>query len=392
VLDDQRHFIREVFAQTKTLLSFVVQMNREPVRSPVRSVANHEFHAVYDSVNDTAREIVRALSEAGINACNSVAAFPMEVQLPARAWMVAHKPIAVAAGLGHMGLHRSVIHPKFGSFVLLGTVLVGEEASAYDRPIDFNPCLSCNLCVSACPVNALKPDGAFDFVTCYTHNYREFLGNFGDWVEDIADAKNARDYRRKVLDGETRSMWQSLSFKPGYKAAYCISACPAGEEVIPPFLDNRKAFVERIVRPLRDKAETLYVLAGSDAETDAAKQFPAKTIKRVRKTLRASSIQSFLVLSRLGFQRGKAKGHSGVIHWTFTGKEEVKVTTRIENSRFSVEPGHAGIANLSVIADSETWLKITNQDYSFRAALLLRKLRVKGPMKLFHAFRRCFPG
>jgi hypothetical protein len=157
-------------------------------------------------------------------------------------------------------------------------------------------------------------------------------------------------------------------------------------------LDNRKAFVERIVRPLRDKAETLYVLAGSDAETDAAKQFPAKTIKRVRKTLRASSIQSFLVLSRLGFQRGKAKGHSGVIHWTFTGKEEVKVTTRIENSRFSVEPGHAGIANLSVIADSETWLKITNQDYSFRAALLLRKLRVKGPMKLFHAFRRCFPG
>ena len=29
------------------------------------------------------------------------------------------KPIAVEAGLGHMGIHRSVIHPRFGSFILV---------------------------------------------------------------------------------------------------------------------------------------------------------------------------------------------------------------------------------------------------------------------------------
>jgi len=29
-------------------------------------------------------------------------------------------------------------------------------------------------------------------------------------------------FRPRGSDGETKSMWQSLSFKPGYKAAYCI--------------------------------------------------------------------------------------------------------------------------------------------------------------------------
>ena len=35
--------------------------------------------------------------------------------------------ITVEAGLGHMGIHRNLIHPKFGNFVLLGTVLVEAE-------------------------------------------------------------------------------------------------------------------------------------------------------------------------------------------------------------------------------------------------------------------------
>ena len=39
-------------------------------------------------------------------------------------WTVSHKPVAVAAGLGQMGIHRNVIHPRFGNFILLGTVIL----------------------------------------------------------------------------------------------------------------------------------------------------------------------------------------------------------------------------------------------------------------------------
>jgi hypothetical protein len=65
------------------------------------------------------------------------------------------------------------------------------------------------------------------------------MGGFTNWVEQVADSKNALDYRWKVTDSETASMWQSLSFGANYKAAYCLAVCPAGEEVIGPYLTDK---------------------------------------------------------------------------------------------------------------------------------------------------------
>src|SRR5262249_9379335 len=144
----------------------------------------------------------------GIRAVNPAMGFPMEmVNVGAgKIWIVSHKTVAVAAGLGHMGIHRNVIHPKFGNFILLGTVLVDATISTYQQPLDYNPCVECKLCVAACPVGAIGSDGAFNFSACYTHNYREFIGGFTNCVEQIADSKNASDYRRRVTDAESASM------------------------------------------------------------------------------------------------------------------------------------------------------------------------------------------
>src|SRR5262249_19827482 len=60
-LDNQRDDILRVFPPTKTLLSFVCRMNREPIRSPARSVANLEFHHTGDHVNEVARKVVATL-------------------------------------------------------------------------------------------------------------------------------------------------------------------------------------------------------------------------------------------------------------------------------------------------------------------------------------------
>ena len=184
----QKSEILGAFAATKAMISFVCRMNRENIRTPARSVANVEFHRSGDQINDTARHIVLKLQDLGIAARNGApVGFPMEADRwgADKMWVVSHKPIAVAAGLGRMGIHRNVIHPKFGNFILLGTILIGTEISAYGQPLDYNPCLSCKLCVAACPTGAISPDGAFNFQACYTHNYREFMGGFGDWVETI---------------------------------------------------------------------------------------------------------------------------------------------------------------------------------------------------------------
>src|SRR2546430_16824095 len=151
-LNDQREDILRAFPPTKTLLSFVCRMNREPIRSTARSVANLEFHHTGDHVNEVARKVVAALEAKGVRAVNPAMGFPMEIdRFPGgKIWVVSHKPVAVAAGLGHMGIHRNVSHPKFCNFILLGTVLIGAETTAYDQPISYNPCLECKPCVASC--------------------------------------------------------------------------------------------------------------------------------------------------------------------------------------------------------------------------------------------------
>ncbi|HEX4145113.1 MAG TPA: SCP2 sterol-binding domain-containing protein [Pirellulales bacterium] len=392
-LDDQRDDILKFFPPAKTLLSFVVRMNREPIRSTARSVANLEFHHTGDAVNEVARNVVARLERDGIRAVNPAMGFPMEMdRFPGRKiWVVSHKPVAVAAGLGMMGIHRNVIHPKFGNFILLGTVLVDREATAYDRPIDYNPCLECKLCVAACPVGAIAPDGGFNFSACYTHNYREFMGGFTDWVEKIAGSRGALDYRRQVSDPESASMWQSLSFGPNYKAAYCLSVCPAGEDVIGPYLSGKADYLKQVVRPLTEKEETIYITPGSDAEDHVARRFPHKTIKRVGSGLRVRTIESFLRGLSLTFQAGKSQGLDAVYHFSFSGKETRQATVTIGGGKLKVEEGHVGTPNLRVTADSETWLGFLARERSLAWALLRRKIRIHGRPTLLLAFGQCFP-
>ncbi len=391
-IEDQREHILRAFPLTKTLISIVVRMNREAIRTPVRSIANTEFHHSGDEANDIARHVVELLEKRGIRALNPAMAFPMEMdQFPGRGWVVSHKPVAVAAGLGMMGIHRNLIHEKFGNFVLLNTILLGAELTAYDKPINYNPCLECKLCVAACPVGAISPEGDFNFSSCYTHNYREFMGGFADWTEQVVESKDAQDYRSRVSDGESASLWQSLSYGANYKAAYCLAVCPAGEDVIGPFLADRKAHLKNVLRPLQDKEEVIYVTQNSDAADYVARRFPHKKVKVVGNTLRPNSIQAFLSGVPNVFQPGKSAGLDATYHFTFTGQEQREATIVIKDKKIQVEEGHVGQADLRVTADSQTWVGFLRKETSMPWSLLRRKIRLEGSPKLLLAFGKCFP-
>ena len=210
----------------------------------------------------------RRWADLGVRGVSVPIGFPMDPphEPGARPWELALKPIAVEAGLGHMGVNRNVIHPRLGNFILIDVVLIDAELDRYDEPLDYNPCNGCNLCVAACPVGAVSRTEDFDFFACLTHNYREFLFGFEDWVHTVADAGSADEYRAKYDQDETRSMWQSLSFGANYKAAYCQAVCPAGDDIIGPYIADRARWRRDVVLPLVHKVEPVYVHSGTDAE------------------------------------------------------------------------------------------------------------------------------
>ena len=391
-LDLDREAILRILPSARSVICIVCKMNIEPVRSPARNIANLEFHQSGDRVNEVAHAIVAQLQGLGVRALNPPMAFPMEMEgFPGKVWSVSLKPLAVAAGLGHMGLHRNVIHPVFGNFVLLGSILLDWDVDRQSQPIDYNPCLDCKLCVAACPVGAISPQGEFNFSSCYTHNYREFMGGFTDWVETIAESGSAAEYRKRVGVGESVSMWQSLAFGANYKAAYCMSVCPAGEDVIGPFLKDRATFLDDIVRPLQRQTETIYVLPNSDAEAYVAKRFPHKRAKRVGPVLQASNIKVFIASMRHGFQPGRSRGLDATYHFRFFGDEQAECTVTISGQKIDVTEGLLGTAQLTVRVRSKMWLRFLRKEVGVPRMLLTGALRLKGDPRLLVAFGRCFP-
>jgi ferredoxin len=392
-LADERPHVLAAMPGARSLVAFVLRLHPDNVRGPRREVANLEFHRTGAEVDETARRIALALTERGHRALNPPMAFPMDMaQFPGRTWAVSHKRVAVAAQLGRIGLHRNVIHPRFGSFVLLGTVLTTAEAAGAPAPLTFDPCVACKLCVAACPVGAIEPDGAFRFSACYDHNYREFMTGFTDFVEEVVESKGRDDFRARVPTHEAVSTWQGLAYKPSYKAAYCVAVCPAGDEVLGGFVDRRAEHLREVVRPLTDRVEAVHVVAGSDAEAHVKKRFPHKRPRVVRSSLRPTDPRGLFRALPLTFQRGPARGWGATFHFDLTGANAVRATVRIDDGTIEVEEGAlVGAPDLRVEADADLWLDIVNGRRSPVAALLTRRLRARGDRSLLGRFAACFP-
>lgn len=269
-LSMEREGILHVYSLTRSVISIVMANNRENMQSPARYVANEEIHHTGDRTSSVAREILRRLNQLGIRGVVVNKDFPMAMdRYPGKIWDVSHKIMAVEAGLGHMGMNRLVLHPKYGSCVQLESILVNGVMDEYDHPLEENPCIKCNLCAAVCPTGAITKDQPFDFMACLTHTYRDNNIGFNNLVEAIVTSKDMEEYRSRFDDRETSFMWQSLMFRMSYRCGYCMAVCPAGEEVKPVYLENKKEHVERILKPLRDRQERVYVTAGSKAEAKA---------------------------------------------------------------------------------------------------------------------------
>jgi epoxyqueuosine reductase len=91
---------------------------------------------------------------------------------------------AARSGVGFYGKNTLLITRRYGSWVVLGTLVTGAELEP-TAPLDLD-CGTCRLCIDACPTGALDEPGTLDATRCLSYwtqtandvpeRYREDLG------------------------------------------------------------------------------------------------------------------------------------------------------------------------------------------------------------------------
>lgn len=76
------------------------------------------------------------------------------------------KQLAVEAGLGWIGRQSLLVTPQYGSYVLLGELILTEEADRYDTPFEESRCGTCRSCIDNCPTGAVTAGRTIDTGRC----------------------------------------------------------------------------------------------------------------------------------------------------------------------------------------------------------------------------------
>ena len=114
---------------------------------------------------------------------------------------------AARSGVGFYGKNTLLITRRFGSWVVLGTLVTTAELEP-TAPLDAG-CGSCTLCIDACPTDALEEAGVLDATRCLSYwtqsaepfpeEYREALGDrvYGcDICQDVCPWNRGVEKRR----------------------------------------------------------------------------------------------------------------------------------------------------------------------------------------------------
>ncbi|MEA3500582.1 MAG: tRNA epoxyqueuosine(34) reductase QueG [Candidatus Marinimicrobia bacterium] len=143
------------------------------------------------------------------------------------------KAWAIKAGIGWRGKNSLVISPEYGSWIFLGILLVNVEFDRYSKEKK-NQCGDCNLCIDACPTNAILEGNKIDANRCISYwtveNNDEKLPEnieLENWIYGCDICQNVCPFNKqnskktvhqefelkKTLQNRSKKYWEKLSEK-----------------------------------------------------------------------------------------------------------------------------------------------------------------------------------
>ena len=134
---------------------------------------------------------------------------------------LAEKQLAVEAGLGWIGRQSLLVTPQFGTYVLLGELLLSDEADVYDTPFEGTRCARCRNCIESCPTAAIVAPMVIDTgrcIACHTIEQEPEEGaELDNWIFGCERCQSCCPYNEKAFEHRNRAfdpLFDPLSMTP----------------------------------------------------------------------------------------------------------------------------------------------------------------------------------
>lgn len=159
----ERLDVRALLPEAKAVMALGVPYRAEGDGPVARYARGRDYHSI---LRDRLRKLRKGLQ----------ADFPGLATYGSVDWgPVMEKAWAERAGLGFIGKNGLLLHPRWGSQVLLAILILGDEVDAYDAPSE-RRCGECRLCLDACPTKAIVRPGVVDAARCLSYQTIENAG------------------------------------------------------------------------------------------------------------------------------------------------------------------------------------------------------------------------